>query len=347
MGLASRYPGDVGIDADPAVVFTEDFEQASLADLLAGWEYHTHPERMSLDADVPPGSGGSRSLRLAGSADLYTRLLPARERLYLRFYARLDGACRRVHHWVWLGGHDPSTAWPWPRAGERPVGDERFSTGVEPYGDAWAWDLYTYWMHMRGNPVPDTYWGNTFSGRPSPWPAERDRWLCVELMVQMNRPVSSYNGEQAFWIDGVRRAHLGPGFPAGNWVWDGFYPDPGGQPFEGFQWRAVPELAINYLWLEHYVDTDPGCGVRFDHLVVASEYVGPMVAAGLRVLRSDRASELPASPDTTFVAASLPFRDPDGVLAPPFPPHLFYQVEGVARTALVRQGAALWLHPLP
>jgi hypothetical protein len=41
-------------------------------------------------------------------------------------------------------------------------------------------------------------------------------------MIIMNAPVSAYNGEQAFWINGKRKIHLGAGFPKGKWVWDGF-----------------------------------------------------------------------------------------------------------------------------
>ena len=49
-----------------------------------------------------------------GSADLYTRLLPGYDLLYLRLYAKFEDECRNIHHWVWLGGHNPSTSWPWP-----------------------------------------------------------------------------------------------------------------------------------------------------------------------------------------------------------------------------------------
>jgi hypothetical protein len=293
-GIAAAYAGDRGIASHPSVVLTESFEQPSIADLLAGWEYHSHPDRMSLSVDVPTVSTGSQSVFFNGSADLYTRLLPGHDRLYLRFYAKLEAECSEVHHWPWLGGHNPSTAWPWPRAGVRPVGDERFSTGVEPFGTWWAWAFYTYWMEMRTNPG-GSYWGNTFSGKPSPHSAVRDRWTCIEFMVSMNDPVTASNGEQAFWIDGELKNHLGLGFPRGWWIWDGFWPDPTCTPsgtcnpngsatpcctdFEGFRWRTVPELVINYVWLEHYVDTDPGCGVWFDDLVIATEYIGPMGSA--------------------------------------------------------------------
>jgi hypothetical protein len=90
------------------------------------------------------------------------------------------------------------------------------------------------------------------------------------------------------WIDREPRVkngqvitHLGPGFPRGKWVWDSFNPDPGGQPFEGFQWRTVPELKINYVWLYLYITTSQPRHVSkvwFDDVVVATEYIGPIAA---------------------------------------------------------------------
>jgi len=189
LGIASNYPNDAGIESNAAVEFTENFEQPTIADLLVGWEYNTNSARMSFSPDTPSGSGGSQSVFFDGSADLYTRLLPGHDQLYVRYYAKVETECNNVHHWPWLGGHNPSTAWPWPRAGIRPVGDERFSTGIEPYGDWWAWAFYTYWMHMRTNPG-GSYWGNTFSGKPSPHTAHKGQWICIEFMVKMNDPVT-------------------------------------------------------------------------------------------------------------------------------------------------------------
>jgi hypothetical protein len=282
-GLAARYPHDAGIESDAGVIFTENFEESSVSELVSRWEDVLRQDRMSFTADTPAASGGSQSASFAGSAHLYRRLLPGYDRLYVRFYAKFDTSCTQVHHFVWMGGHNPSTSYPWPRAGLQPVGDERWSTGIEPIGTNWAWDFYTYWMHMRPDGRGD-YWGNLFSGQPSPYPAAKGEWISVEFMVKMNSPMGSSNGEQAFWINGERKAHLGPGFPNGHWRGGIFTPDPNGTPFEGFQWRIVEALNINYLWLEHYVDTDPSCRVWFDDLVVATQYIGPMVAGSSQVV---------------------------------------------------------------
>lgn len=274
-GIASRYVGDRDIGNDPNVIFSEDFEGDGLDPILSDWEYASHTERMFVSSDTPDFSVGNQSLFMSGSADLYQRLLPGYDQLYIRFYAKFEADCQSAGHWVWLGGRYPSVPWPWPEAGICPDGNERWSTGVEPMGSHWSWDFYTYWMGMRSAPSGDC-WGNTFSGRPSPWPVSKNEWICLEFMVKMNDPATAHNGEQAFWINGEKMAHLGPGFPAGTWIWDGFYPHEGEAAFEGFQWRNCPDLNINYVWLEHYVPSDPDCGCWFDDLIIATEYIGPL-----------------------------------------------------------------------
>jgi hypothetical protein len=282
-GLAARYPHDLGIEGDPSVIFTEDFEASSVSELVSRWEDVLRQDRMSFTADTPAESGGGQSVSFGGTAHLYRRLLPGYDHLYVRFYAKFDTSCREVHHFVHMGGHNPSTSYPWPRAGRQPVGDERWSTGIEPISANWAWDFYTYWMQMRPDGRGD-YWGNRFSGPRSPYPVAKGAWISVEFMVKMNSPVGSRNGEQAFWINGERKAHLGPGFPRGSRQGGIFTPNPNGTPFDGFQWRSVDALNINYLWLLHYVDTDPSCRVWFDDLVVATQYIGPMVTGSSHVV---------------------------------------------------------------
>ncbi|HJX18611.1 MAG TPA: hypothetical protein VJ437_10490 [Acidiferrobacterales bacterium] len=300
-GIADNYPGDVGIENDPDVIFVENFEEASINALGARWEDVVGQGLMSFSADRPAGSGGSQSVLFNGEAHLYRRLAPGYDQLYLRFYAKFDPACSNVHHFVHLGGYNPTTRWPQGGAGLRPAGNERWTTGIEPYGTEWRWDFYSYWMEMRswqtpeglpdGRPSP--YYGNAFlrAGPEASWasigPAVvRGEWASIEVMVKMNDPVSARNGEQTLWINGQLVNHqgqtisrLGPGFPNGSWLRDKWSPNPAGTPFEGFRWRSDAALNINFLWLLHYVDTDPSCAVRFDHVVVARNYIGPIATS--------------------------------------------------------------------
>ncbi len=293
-GLAGKYPQDVGIGRDPNVVFVADFEVESLDAVQARWESVSNAEIMSLSADVPQASGGSHSLLMthvggrSTGGHLYRRLLPGYDRLYVRFYVKFDPNCYPIHHFVHVGGYNPPTRWPQGGAGTRPTGDERFTTGVEPYGDAWRWDFYSYWMAMRSSP-DNRSWGHDFINDPA-LKVERGKWVCVELMMKMNDPPSAGNGEQALWIDGQSWtkngqlvSHLGPGLPRGKWVWDSFLPDSQGEPFNGFRWRRTEKLNLNFLWLLLYItDAPPGhvSKVWFDHIVVAQEYIGPIRPAG-------------------------------------------------------------------
>ncbi|HCO95770.1 MAG TPA: hypothetical protein DIU00_17795 [Phycisphaerales bacterium] len=288
-GLASKYKGDKGIEKNPDVIFVENFESGSLDAVKVRWESVKSLDMMSLSADVPAASAGRQSLLMShiggkgNGAHLYRRLLPGYEQLYVRFYVKFARDCYPIHHFVHVGGYNPSTSWPQGGAGIRPAGDARFTTGIEPYGRKWRWDFYSYWMGMRSSPDRKS-WGHDFVNDEN-LIAERDKWICVELMMKMNNPVTAHNGQQELWIDGMSWnkdgqliSRLGKGFPKGKWVWDSFMPDPEGEPFEGFQWRSDEKLNLNFLWILLYItDAPPGhvSKVWFDDIVVAKKYIGP------------------------------------------------------------------------
>ncbi|MBN2137255.1 MAG: hypothetical protein JW720_05580 [Sedimentisphaerales bacterium] len=289
-GIAAKYRADTGIAKDPNVIFAENFEIHSIEALGSRWENLQNTEIMSLSADVPAPLAGRRSLLIthvggnSTGAHLYRRLMPGCDKLYFRFYVKFDPQCAQIHHFFHVGGYNPPTPWPQGGAGIRPEGNERFTTAVEPYGDNWRWDFYSYWMKMRSSPDNHS-WGHDFINDPA-LKVAKGKWICVELMVKMNTPPTASNGAQAIWIDGKPHlkdgriiSSLGPGYPKGNWVWDSFNPDPNGQPFEGFQWRSDEKLNINFLWLLLYITKAPPghiSNVWFDDIVVATSYIGPI-----------------------------------------------------------------------
>lgn len=313
-GIAADYPGDAGIAGDPRVVFVEDFEVDELQQVLARWDDAKNPEGLAFDEVVPPGSGGKQSLRVrhvgggGTGSHLYRRLERApeeggpaqggHERLFCRMLVRFDEDCAPVHHFgTNLGGHVPATRWPMVSAGEPPPGDKSFWVGIEPFGKRWVWDTYAYWHEMRGSPPAGQTWGNCLI-RDDELEVTRGRWQCIEFMVALNQP-GKFDGELAVWIDGELVSHLGEGFPRGTWVFDKFTPGsktegirwnqelgdrenlPGDQPFEGFSWRTDEALDINWLWLYLYITRAPEgheSHVWFDHVVVATEYIGPITA---------------------------------------------------------------------
>jgi hypothetical protein len=304
-GLAAKYPGDAGIELDARVVQVEKFEQGSVAALAGQWEAVMAPDDMSFTADVPAGSAGRQSLlmdRQSGSGgSLYRRLKNAaggfgHDRIFARYYVKFAEDCAELHHFgTCIGGNLPATPWPSVKAGIRNDGAKSFWSGIEPFGRAWVWDFYTYWCEMRGSPPRGQTWGNSFIHDPK-LAVERGRWICVEQMIQMN-DVGDTNGEQALWLDGKLVAHLGKGFPRGRWTFDKFEPGKGGDgvrwndalgdrehldvaeggaPFDGYRWRTVPGLNVNFVWLYVYATKEGRIRVNFDDVVVATEYVGPL-----------------------------------------------------------------------
>lgn len=295
-GIAAHYPGDHGIEKNLDIFFVEQFEEGSLDTVFKRWEDIKGKEIMSLATDVPDGSAGARSLMIrhvggkGTGGHLYRRLLPGYGQVFARFYVKFDKDCAPIHHFgTHLGGFNPPTPWPQGGAGIRPEGDRRFTSGVEPYGKNWHWDFYSYWQGMRVH-GDGNYWGTPFmTGGKGP-AIEHDRWICVEMMLKMNDPVDASNGEQAFWIDGKlwRRdgqvvSHIGKGFPKGQWTGGWWRPDAKRETsFEGFRWRTVEELAVNYIWTYLYITKAPPGHVSkvwFDHIVVARKYIGPMTVA--------------------------------------------------------------------
>ena len=306
-GIAAKYPGDAGIDRDPRVVFVEDFEQDSIDALWKRWETVSDRPGQSFSEDVPPGSKGKHSLimeRTKGSgAQLYRRLKNkdggwGYDRVFARYYVKFDPDCGEIHHFgPCLGGSNPATPWPSVKAGQPTDGAKSFWVGIEPFGKSWVWDYYAYWCEMRGSPPRGQTWGNSFLRDPN-LKVAKGRWICIEQMVQMNKPGDT-DGEQALWIDGQLISYLGQGFPKGLWTYDKFTPGKGGggirwdkekggperftvpeggAPFEGFRWRTVPELNVNYVWLYIYTEKPEGHHIKvwYDHVVVATDYIGPI-----------------------------------------------------------------------
>ena len=132
---------------------------------------------------------------------LYKMLNPGLDTCYLRFYVKFDEQHGYIHHFMHLVGYNPPTRYPQGGAGEKPRGDERFSTGVEPWG-FWgkfpppgAWNLYSYWCEMKDSP-DGKYWGNSFAPEP-PQPVQRGKWICMEVMLKCNSAPDKSDGQQA------------------------------------------------------------------------------------------------------------------------------------------------------
>lgn len=272
LGFSTNFQSDQNIESHPAVIFADDFETGEL-----GEKWDETSNRSNALSFINPANAestqqvphlGKRALKVTATLGKntgggFTKWFESSDRLFIRFYTKFDKDCDYVHHFCTLRANKSlqgGDRWSgFGGAGELPIGSERFSTAIEPWGNwgEWTppgrWNFYSYWHTM--NPSPDgKYWGNGF--RPSTQPnIPRDKWICVEMMLKHNTP-GKEDGEQAYWIDGELRGH---------WT--------------GFNWRTSPTLFANAFTLESYV-TDRWTKqtqniVYFDNVVIAKEYIGP------------------------------------------------------------------------
>lgn len=264
-GLAAAYKGDAGIERHPKVVFADDFESGT----TKRWDEVRNPGGKVLSFVAGSDARfGKRSLRVTATLGEntgggVTKWYEPCDPVYLRFYARFAADCDYVHHFCTLRankGLRGGDRWSgFGGAGQKPRGDERFSTALEPTGN-WGrlpppgrWNFYSYWHKMK--PSPDgKYWGNAFPAADQK-DIPRNKWICCEFMLRHNMPGKA-DGEQAMWIDGKLQGH---------WT--------------GIDWRTSPTLWANAFTLESYV-TDRWTKnkvnvVDFDDVVIAKEYIGP------------------------------------------------------------------------
>jgi len=298
-GVAAGYPGDRGLDKDPAVVFFEDFEAGEVPDLKNSWTEISNRDGkvVSFVSDTPAAHAGKRAIQLTATVGqnegghLYRKLPRELETAFFRFYVKFPKDAGYIHHFVHMGGYRPATNWPQGGAGSKPVGNERMTVGIEPYGESGrhpapgVWNFYPYWHEMKPS-VGNRYWGNSIQP-PQPAIIPRDQWQCVEVMFKCNTP-GQHDGELALWLDGKLTMHVKKGAPREKWTGMGFkMAGDGGEPFEGFNWRTTPELKINFFWLLHYVtetnqkrnrvpEMEKPVTVWFDNIVVSETYVGPI-----------------------------------------------------------------------
>lgn len=298
-GIAKRHPGDSGLEKHPAVLLVENFEKGTLEALKPRWNEIENKDAQVLEIvnDHLAASSGSQCLQVTATlgentgGHLFKRLDPIQTRVFSRFYVKFAEDAPYLHHFSGLGGYNPPTNWPQGSAGKHAAGDTRFSARIEPngsYGTLAApggWMFYTYWHDMKQS-ADGGFWGNGLwpEGKPGP---PRGQWQCVEIMVKCN-DIGQSNGELALWLDGKLTTHIGPGTKTGKWTGEGFdVLKDGPQTFEGFRWRTVPELAVSYFMLSHYVTENayrqnnvanpPKTNrVWFDNIVIATEYIGPI-----------------------------------------------------------------------
>jgi hypothetical protein len=296
--LSAEYPGDMGIDTDPSVVWHENFSASSVPAVAARYRNVSNQAGMSLVTDVPANSTGTHSLQLVagGSAPathLYTNFNSGYDELWYRYYANYAGAGPWHHSGLWFGGYNPSVSYPNPQAGVKPAGDDRFSVALEPQQNAInpMMDFYAYWMaehSWMANPSgPTAYYGNTLIHSRA-FTATSDKWECFEVHLKLNPdPVTPAGATLEAWKNDSLVATFSDTGPLGFWYADSFCPAASDAPVCAQnrpvnpalvvldqQWRSTRALQINNIWLENYNTEAANSIMMLDDIVVATRRVG-------------------------------------------------------------------------
>ncbi|MFC1541752.1 hypothetical protein ACFL50_04800 [Candidatus Latescibacterota bacterium] len=278
-GIAANYPGDTGIDNDPAVVFTENFESYPNSTFTgtSRWS-ESWGEGAQIVRQVENVHAGEQALEhvhneTVGGGGARKILTPGYDMLHVRYYMKYHEQFPGSHH---AGGLAISSK-SYTKAGTRPDGTNLFLVlgdalapflGWSPPGNQPPGFLHVYVYHMDQNSQYGTQFfpsgkvmGGTinFGDSFEPMPdiiLERDRWYCYELMVKLNAP-DKRDGRIALWIDGKI---------VGDW--------------HNVRFRTVDSLKADQFWIDSYSSqTHENKRLWFDDIVGATSYIGPMVGA--------------------------------------------------------------------
>ncbi|WP_332671493.1 polysaccharide lyase [Aromatoleum sp.] len=268
-GFAAAHPSDRGIAADPNVIFADDFESG---DWRSKWTRHSpHSNSETVRAD-----GGDLFEPFAGKALKVTVEKGKRlglgmhyrfedhpagepEEAFFRYYLRFGDSWNPT-----TGGKLPGLAGTYDRAGwggRRADGVNGWSTRGSffprlsremEFEDLRGIGSYVYHAGM------DSEYGDSWGWSLGPSGAlKKNRWYAVEQQVRLNTPGEA-NGILRAWVDG-------------RLVFEKL----------DMRFRDVPDLKIESLWMNVYhggtARAKSDLVLYIDNVVVAREYIGPMV----------------------------------------------------------------------
>jgi hypothetical protein len=282
-GIAAKHPGDVGIAADPDVVFADDFESyAQGSDLNKNWSAVYQNQYVRITTTTANVYAGKQALEFelpqqtAELSDATDKVIsPERDVLYLRYYSKFmppydvvgsshNGSSISAHYFI-NGQATP---------GVKADGTNKFLANLEDWrGDVATpspgpLNIYIYHPEQRdiwgdhffpnGDVQPNTSipnnFGPTFVARPNVTPA-LDRWYCYEYMLKANMP-GQRDGQITVWLDGTLVAD-----------------------FPNLRLRDVATLKIDRFGLSFHIKSNTAGVAKkwYDNVVAATAYIGPIV----------------------------------------------------------------------
>jgi len=255
-GLAAEYLYDEGIKNHPAVIHATGFESADW--LETEFDYNSwigHRGYQVTSPDLAFSGHGVLEYQNEGG-EHYPHVFQIRDfetegviflRWYRRFQSGYDFSCQSKSNGVYARCH----GCPESSAGVKPDGYDKYSCKLQFWRGGEP-KFYTYHPEQQGNygdTLPQNVGEKIY--------IEPGRWYCFEIMLKPN-DAGERNGEIKLWIDGMLKAH---------------YPD--------MRFRDTNDLKINELDITAYVGghcvAPRDQKVWDDNLVLATEYIGPMV----------------------------------------------------------------------
>jgi hypothetical protein len=282
-GIASDYPGDVGIEAHPDVIFADGFETYDVAsDLYQRWDAVYQENQIRIATETNLVYTGSKALEfsvpqqnneLSNATDKI--LSDERDQLFLRYCSRFEAPYDVVgssHNGAMISAHYFINGQATP--GIPADGTNKFLVNLENWrgeeskpspGDL---NLYVYHPEQRsqwgdhffptGIVLPFSSepfdFGPSFISRPDIIP-ELDHWYCYEYMVQANTP-GQRDGRIVVWMDGELVADFG-----------------------NLRFRDIASLKIDRFGLSFHIGSNPNGLTKkwYDNVVAATSYIGPVV----------------------------------------------------------------------
>lgn len=265
-GLASKYPGDQGLEKHSNVYHVQQFEGGRDFRWLPGGAF----------GEWTDGEGYHNYVPFSGSALVATLLKGERlglnqrfrfsqkgfdepEAAYFRYYLRLGDSWDQIvsggklpgfagtynrggwggrkadgfNGWSGRGAFLKSLSLPGSNERLTPLGSYVYHAGQSGfYGDRWAWNKSQAAL------------------------LENNRWYCIEQYVRLNDP-GTFNGELTVWLDGRRVFSK-----------------------QDIQFRKSPELKIEEVWFNFYHGGSAKAAetqhLFIDNVVIAREYIGPV-----------------------------------------------------------------------
>jgi hypothetical protein len=281
-GIAAKYPGDVGIENDPDVIFADGFETYSQAsDLEQRWDAVYQMDEIRIATEPDNVFGGDKALEftvpqqnneLSNATDKV--LTQERDVLFLRYYSKFqppydvvgsshNGSSISAHYFI-NGMATPGV--PADGMNKFLVNLENWRGEVETPSPGHL-NVYVYHPEQRsqwgdhffptGTVLPNSSepfdFGPQFVSRPDILP-ELDRWYCYEYMLKANTP-GMRDGRITFWLDGELAAD-----------------------FPNLRLRDVDSLKIDRFGLSFHIGSNPNGETKkwYDNVVAASSYIGPV-----------------------------------------------------------------------